>query len=76
MDGEGTMNDTDLVTDRIPLIEICPVCGQHMTKTVREHATVRTCLKDGYEAVAVDGDSKLAFYEAIGRFTITRSRPW
>jgi hypothetical protein len=72
------MRETDLVTERISLSDICPRpgCGQRLSKTIREHAVVRTCLVDGYEAVDVDGDSKLAFYEAIGRFTITRSRPW
>jgi hypothetical protein len=63
---------------KTPLIEICPRqgCGQRMTVTVREHAIIRTCLRDGYEAIDVDGDTKLAFYEAIGEFTITRSRKW
>ena len=59
-----------------PLSEICPRCGNRMTKTVKEHAIVRTCLVDGYEAIDVDGDSKLEFYQAIGCFTITRSKPW
>ena len=70
------MKDTDLVTERISLIDICPRpgCGQRLSKTVREHAIVRTCQVDGYEAVDVDGDSKLAYYSALGRFAITRSQ--
>lgn len=31
------------------LSDICPKCGQHMTKTVSDDTIVLRCLNDGYE---------------------------
>jgi hypothetical protein len=69
------MKDTELVTERISLIDICPRpgCGQRMMKRVKEHAIIREC-HCGYEAIDIDGESKLAYYSALGRFAITRSQ--
>ena len=71
MDGEDVMNTVAVKPD---LAEICPRCGNRMTQTIMEHVLVRTCTVDGYECKEVTGESKMAFYEAIGQFYITRNR--
>ncbi len=62
-----------LTAERIPLIDICPRCGNRMTQTIQEHVMIRTCLQDGYEARDIDGESKLAYDLAVGTFRVTRA---